>query len=134
MDLVGQKSLSNHVSPLSQQQLLNLMWYMTSSRTEKSTETHLRQGTLLICLFYRPPSTPVSLLDELNSAISDIHPSKLKSTILLGDYNINLLSSQPYANPSYLPLQHLTCKFNLTQVVSEATRMTNNTVSLTDHD
>ena len=50
-------------------------------------DIHLRQGNMLIGLFYCPPSAPVSIIDDLDTALSDIHPTRLRSTILLGDFN-----------------------------------------------
>ena len=58
-------------------------------------DIRLRQGNMLIGLFYRPPSAPVSIIDDLDAALSDIHPTRLSSTLLLGDFNINLLSATP---------------------------------------
>ena len=73
-------------------------------------------------------------MDDLDHALTAIPPVKLKSAILLGDFNIDLLPSHhPVTNPSFQALQHLTCNFNLTQVVTEATRTVNNKSSLIDH-
>ena len=88
---------------------------------------------MLIGLFYCPPSAPVSVIDDLDTALSDIHPTRLRSTILLRDFNINLLSATPNINPCFLPMKDLAGKFNLTQVVTEPTRCTNDSSSLIDH-
>ena len=65
-----------------------------------------------------------------------IQPPELKSAILLGDFNVNLLSilHVPSSNPSYMPLQHLTSKFNFTQFVPEATRTVSCNSTITDHE
>jgi len=94
---------------------------------------HLRQGNMLIGLFYRPPSAPVSIIDDLDAALSDIHPTRLSSALLLGDFNNNLLSATPNINPRFLPLKDLAGKFNLTQVATEPTRYTNDSSSPIDH-
>ena len=88
---------------------------------------------MLIGLFYRPPSAPVSIIDDLDTVLSDIHPTRLRSTVLLGDFNINLLSATPHINPCFLPMRDLAGKFNLTQVVTEPTRCANDFSSLIDH-
>jgi len=97
-------------------------------------DIRLRQGNMLIGLFYRPPSAPVPIIDDLDAALSDIHPTRLSSAPLLGDFNINLLSATPNINPRFLPMKDLIAgKFNLTQVVTEPTRYTNDSSSLIDH-
>ena len=96
-------------------------------------DIRLRQGNMLIGLFYRPPSAPVSIIDDLDATLSDIHPTRLSCTLLLGDFNINLLSATPNINPCFLPMKDLAGKFNLTQVVTEPTRCTNDSSSLIDH-
>lgn len=95
-------------------------------------DIRLRQGNMLIG-FYCPPSAPVSIIDDLDATFSDIHHTRLSSTLLLGDFNINLLSATPNINPCFLPMKDLAGKFNLTQVVTEPTRCTNDSSSLIDH-
>ena len=70
-----------------------------------SVEFSFNHGPLLVCLFYRPPSAPTSLRDDLDHALTAIPPVKLKSAILLGDFNIDLLPSHhPVTNPSFQAL------------------------------
>ena len=64
---------------------------------------------------------------------SDIHPTRLRSTVLLGDFNINLMSATPHTNPCFLPMRDLAGKFNFTQVVTEPTRCTNVFSSMINH-
>ena len=97
---------------------LPILW--TSSH--HSLELHfvdirLHQGNMPIGLFYRPASAPVSIIDDLDAALTGIHLTRLSSTFLLGDFNINLLSATPNINPCFLPMKDLAGKFNLTQVV-----------------
>ena len=96
-------------------------------------DIRLRQGNMLIGLFYCPPSAPVSIIDDLDTALSDIHPTRLRYTVLLGDFNINLMSATPHTNPCFLPMRDLAGKFNFTQVVTEPTRCTNVSSSMIDH-
>ena len=42
--------------------------------------------------FYRPPSAPPSFLNELDLALTTLPSTKQKSAIMLGDFNVNLLS------------------------------------------
>ena len=51
-------------------------------------------------------------MDELDNVPTVFPPSKLKSAILLGDFNVNLLSNQPLPNPPHSALQDLTCKLD----------------------
>ena len=93
-------------------------------------DIRLRQGNMLIGLFYHPPSAPVSIIDDLDAALSDFHPTRLSSAPLLGDFNINLMSATPNINPRFLPMKDLAGTFNLTQVVTEPTKCTNDSSSL----
>ena len=96
-------------------------------------EIRLREGSLLIGLFYRPPSAPSSSVDELDNDLASVPPPKLKSALILGDFNVNLHGPRVNENPMYLPLQDLFSKYGFTQVVKEPTRITNTSQSLIDH-
>ena len=48
----------------------------------------LKQGTLVVGLYYRPPSD-INFLPLLDLALQDLHPSH--PVVLLGDFNVNLL-------------------------------------------
>ena len=50
---------------------------------------NLKSWNLLCGLFYRPPSSPHAVA-TLESALESLPPAKLKSLILLGDFNIKL--------------------------------------------
>lgn len=75
----------------------------------------------------------MSVIDELEATLLKIHPSRLKSAILVGDFNINLMSATPHTNPSFLPMRDLACKLNLSQVATEPTRISGDSSSLIDH-
>jgi len=94
-----------------------------------SVEVSLRHHKLLLILYYRPPSSTAEDLSLLESYLETIPPTLLRSAILLGDFNINLLS------PNYTShqLHSLTSKMNFTQVVQQPTRIFNNSNSLIDH-
>ena len=64
---------------------------------------------------------------ELESALASIPPASLKSAILLGDFNANLLL------PDNQELTSVLSAFHLTQVVDQPTHVTANSSSLIDH-
>ena len=42
--------------------------------------------------FYRPPSTPLSIIDDLQDSIFSLQPTVLNNFVLIGDFNINFTS------------------------------------------
>ncbi len=91
-------------------------------------EVEMMKGPLTIGVYYRPPSSPPNLTD-LESALQSLNPSKLRSAILLGDFNINLFSATPLSKEVISSLS----AFHLHQVVTEPTRVTDSLASLIDH-
>lgn len=73
---------------------------------------------ILLVLYYRPPSSTAEELSLLESYLETIPPTLLCSAILLGDFNINLLSP----NHTSHQLHSLTSKMNFTQVVQQPTK------------
>ena len=94
-----------------------------------SVEISLHHHKLLLILYYRPPSTTAEDLSLLESYLETIPPTLLCSAILLGDFNIYLLSP----NHTSHQLSCLTSKMNFTQVVQQPTRTFNTSSSLIDH-
>ena len=47
-----------------------------------------------ICLFYRPPSSSVSIFDNLCTTLQMVNPAQFSTFLLLGDFNINFLNTQ----------------------------------------
>ena len=47
-----------------------------------------------ICLFYRPPSSPVSIFDNLCTTLQMVNPAQFSTFLLLGDFNVNFLNPQ----------------------------------------
>ena len=82
-------------------------------------------------LYYRPP-TDYNSLPLLDSALEDLHSTNFKSVLLLGDFNVNLLSANKNS-PLSLTLLEIASKYNLTQVVSEPTHSVGGRSSLIDH-
>ena len=83
-------------------------------------ETKLNQESLLIGSFYRPPDARVDYWKLISDSIAKANNTGLKF-VILGDFNTDWLSS---------PSQHLIDIldiFQLTQLVNEPTRITDNT-------
>ena len=76
--------------------------------------------TSCICLFYRPPASPVSIFDNLITTIQLVHPVKFSTFILLGDFNVNF---QNPLHPLFLYLNDILLIFSLKQVVSSFTHI-----------
>ena len=93
-----------------------------------TVELRLQRGPLSIVLYYRPPSS-VPTFDDLEDALVPLTSSQLKSCILLGDFNVDLLVNNQLTND----LTTMLSSFHFTQVVSEPTRLSKNSVSLIDH-
>ena len=91
-------------------------------------EVTLEKGPFHICLCYRPPSSE-HFITDLVAYLESLHPSLLKSSLLLGDFNINLLS---HNSPSQQLLSSM-LSFHLHQMVSEPTRLCSSNSSLIDH-
>ena len=68
--------------------------------------------TSCICLFYRPPASPVSIFDNLITTIQLVHPVKFSTFILLGDFNVNF---QNPLHPLFLYLNDILLIFSLKQ-------------------
>ena len=101
------------------------------------TENHFQQlwikvqckklKSFLLCTAYRPPDTPISLLDGLGSVLMDCLLPGLE-VILLGDLNCNLMDSCA----SGRALLDFCAEFNLTQLVKGPTRVTETSQTLID--
>ena len=99
---------------------LHQLWLKIQVRNFKS---------FLVCTAYRPPNTH---LDCFDSDFSNTLVSALSMNLpvyILGDLNCNLLSLQ---DPPAQTLVSFCCSFNLSQVISHPTRITESTESLID--
>ena len=88
----------------------------------------LNNRRLTCALFYRPPSSDVSVLQQLEDTLDSLPPGKCKSLLLLGDFNID---ASLIANNQLL--SSIQAKHDLSQVVSLPTRSTMSTSSTIDH-
>ena len=94
-------------------------------------ELPLRSSKVVCGLLYRPPSADASLLSDVESALEQLSPSRLKSLILLGDFNID---RSPTSSHPLLPiLNSIEDKLDLKQVVTTATCTTSTSSTIIDH-
>ena len=94
------------------------LWLKVQSRCYKS---------FVICTVYRPPSTPLNFIDDLANSLIESLLSGL-DVIILGDLNCNLLQD----NAESRALNDFCSTFNLTQLINQPTRATENGESLID--
>ena len=83
--------------------------------------------SFMLCTVYRPPSTPINFLDDLNISFMDSLLLGL-DIILLGDLNCNLLGSCSDGQA----LLDFCATTNLVQLVQDPTRITETSQSLID--
>ena len=93
-----------------------------------TAELTLKQGPLLLGLYYRPPSASQSLTD-LETFLQSLPPPKLKSAVLLGDFNIDLLASTSLSHD----IASIMSSFHFNQLVTEPTRISATSRTLIDH-
>lgn len=80
----------------------------------------------LICTVYRPPNSPSGWIDLFEEELSIAQTTGLE-IILMGDFNIDVLHC---SNNKWLNLVQL---FDLTQMVTDPTRVTQTSSSIIDH-
>ena len=49
-----------------------------------------------ICLFYRPPSSPVYIFDNLCTTLQILNPVVFRNFLLLGDFNVDICNQTSY--------------------------------------
>ena len=74
---------------------------------------------LCLCLIYRPPSSPVSIFDDLCMSLFLLNPNQFSNFLLIGDFNVNLLNKTHYL---FSYINDILCSFSLSQVVPSYTR------------
>ena len=77
-------------------------------------------GSCKFCigLFYRPPGSDINILDNLYSALCNIDVSLFSHFILIGDFNVDVMSPN---RPLFSKLMNITSSFLLYQIVTEPT-------------
>ena len=108
-------STVNHLSSVSEMDFHQL-WIKVQCKKLKS---------FLLCTVYRPPSTPMSFLEDLRKSIVDASLLGL-NIIITGDLNMNILGNCP----DNRALADFCATFNRTQLVKEPTRITESSQTL----
>ena len=88
-----------------------------------SVKNLMSSQKLHLALFYRPPSSPYSIFDELQVCLESLSVDILQQLILLGDFNVDMLKT---SHPLFSHLQTIADYFSLTQVVSSPTHFSHN--------
>ena len=88
-------------------------------------EVSYQRSSFLLCAAYRPPNSPTHIWDDLNISIERALETN-ENVILLGDLNDNLL------NENFSKLKNIILINNLTNVITEPTRISQNSYSLLD--
>ena len=84
--------------------------------------------TITCGLYYRPPSSDSSNLDELESTLEELPAPHLRNLLLTGDFIIDLISS-----PNHPQLSFVQYKFGLKQAVTSPTTESATSATLIDH-
>lgn len=90
--------------------------------------TSLNKMKIGLWVFYRPPSSPVSVLDFLEETLTTIC-AEVRDTILVGDFNIDFLDN---CSASYKHISNILECFNLVQIIDTPTRISGDTATLID--
>ena len=67
-------------------------------------------------MFYRPPGSDINVLDNLYSALCNIDVSLFSHFILIGDFNVDVMSPN---RPLFSKLMNITSSFLWSQIVTE---------------
>ena len=97
------------------------------------TELDSHLGKIIFGIFYNPSSKTVMYLDELETSLQKC--ASFNKIILCGDFNVDLDGDNtcPRNKTLVKHLSTITDSFGLSQLVNEATRVTETTSSLIDH-
>ena len=87
-----------------------------------------RRKPMLVCTVYRPPDCSCQFFEEF-SAMLDNASKESKEILVMGDMNINYLSDCTISRR----MRSMCEEFSLTQMITEPTRVTQNSMTLIDH-
>ena len=73
-----------------------------------------------VCVFFRPPSSPLAVLEALHCELEHTDPSLFSNFVLVGDLNINFLNT---SHPLFSFVSDSLCSFSLTQCVPAPTHI-----------
>ena len=112
----------------------NLSFYVVLSHPSAEfliTELKFQCSSLLYGVFYRPPSSDGSDMTSIESSLEQLSPSKLRSLIPVGDFNID--QSPTSKHPLLNNIMSIEDKLGLKQIVTAPTRATATNQTLLDH-
>ena len=69
---------------------------------------------LCVYLSYRPPSSPVSIFDDLCTTLHIVNPAQFSNFLLIGDFNVNFCNQEHYL---FSYVSDILYSFSLCQVV-----------------
>ena len=75
---------------------------------------------LCVCPFYRPPSSPVSIFDDLCTTLHIVNPAQFSNFLLIGDFNVNFCNQEHYL---FSYVSDILYSFSLCQVVPSYTHI-----------
>ena len=104
---------------------------MKTDKNGNSTEIKQeRNGNGISCLFYRPPSSSVSIFNNLCTTLQMVNPAQFSTFLLLGDFNVNFYKPQHHL---FSHVNDILYSFSLVQVVPSFTHVSpNGSTSLID--
>ncbi|VDH96254.1 Hypothetical predicted protein [Mytilus galloprovincialis] len=85
------------------------------------------QKPILLGYVYRPPNSNADRVTKFETMMIKVDTEE-KETIIMGDFNIDIMSSKKHAKWSYI--KNI---FNMSQMVTESTRVTKTSSTLIDH-
>ena len=95
-----------------------------------SQQNNIVPTRFYITVFYRPPSSGLSLLDDLSKYLESINSAQFKNFIIIGDFNIDVSSA---SHPMYNKLCSVMSTHSLDQMVHDYTHTHHNgTTSIID--
>ena len=80
----------------------------------------LHLNSVLLCIYYRPPSSGVDSFNFLSAALMSLNPTFFDKLILLGDCNVNYFCSGSFL---YSHLMYTIAPIHLTQSVTSGTHV-----------
>ena len=83
----------------------------------------------VVVTWYRPPNSQISTFSAIQDVIDRIDCENIEF-YLLGDFNCDMLAEMP--DNSTIQLRNIASVYDLTQVISQPTRITSTSVSLID--
>ena len=90
-------------------------------------EVNVRNKTILVGTFYRPPNSHPLILNDIENSIGLAVDTGISDIVILGDFNLNMLAIQ-----SQRKITDLCQQYGLIQLINEATNFTESSASIID--